>query len=37
MNQEQHHKKKTFQEEYLKLLEKFNVSYDEKYILKNVV
>jgi len=31
-NQEQHHKKKTFQEEYYEFLEKFNVEYDEKYL-----
>jgi putative transposase len=36
MNQEDHHKKKTFQEEYLGLLKRFNISYDEKYILKDV-
>jgi REP element-mobilizing transposase RayT len=35
-NQEQHHKKKTFQEEYLQLLKRFNVSYNEKYILKDI-
>jgi putative transposase len=28
-NQEYHHQKKTFQEEYLEFLEKFNVEYDE--------
>ena len=36
MNQEQHHKKKTFREEYLELLNKFNVEYDERYILKDI-
>lgn len=36
MNQEQHHKKKTFQEEYLEILQRFNISYDEKYILKDI-
>ena len=35
-NQEQHHKKKTFREEYIDFLEKFNVSYNEKYILKDI-
>jgi REP-associated tyrosine transposase len=35
-NQEQHHKKKTFREEYVELLEKYNVSYNEKYILKEI-
>jgi REP element-mobilizing transposase RayT len=32
MNQEQHHKQITFREEYIKLLKKFNVLYDEKYL-----
>ena len=36
MNQEQHHKKKTFREEYLELLKRFNIPYDEKYILKDI-
>ncbi len=31
-NQEAHHKKKTFKEEYLEFLEKFNVMYDDKYL-----
>ncbi len=31
-NQQQHHKKHTFKEEYLEMLKKFNVEYDEKYI-----
>jgi putative transposase len=31
-NQEMHHKKATFREEYLKLLEKFEVEYNTKYI-----
>ena len=31
-NQEQHHQKKTFKDEYLDLLQKFNVEYDEKYL-----
>ena len=35
-NQEQHHKKKTFQEEYIQLLKKYNIGFDEKYILKDV-
>jgi hypothetical protein len=33
LNQERHHKKMTFEEEYRKLLEKFGVEYDEKYLL----
>jgi len=36
MNQKQHHKKKTLSEEYLELLDKFNVEYDERYILKDI-
>ena len=31
-NQETHHKAKTFQEEYRELLQKYNVSFDERYI-----
>jgi putative transposase len=31
-NQELHHQKKSFKEEYLKLLKNFNVEYDEKYL-----
>ncbi len=31
-NQKKHHDKKTFKEEYLGLLNKFNVDYDEKYV-----
>ena len=33
-NQEQHHSSRTFSEEYLALLEKHNISYDEKYIFR---
>jgi putative transposase len=36
MNQEKHHKKKTFREEYAQLLERFNITYDERYILKDI-
>jgi len=31
-NQEEHHKKETFQEEYLDLLEKFDIEFNEKYL-----
>ena len=31
-NQESHHKTKTFQEEYRELLQKYNVSFDERYV-----
>ena len=34
INQEEHHKKKTFKEEYLKLLKKFDVQYDKKYLFE---
>lgn len=33
MKQKEHHTKKTFREEYIDLLEQFDVSYDEKYLL----
>ena len=36
-NQPQHHKKKTFRQEYIGFLVKFNVPYDERYIFKDVV
>jgi len=35
-NQEQHHKKKSFREEYITFLEKFNIPYNEKYILRDI-
>ena len=35
-NQENHHKIKTFREEYIEMLKKFEVEYDEKYIFKDV-
>ncbi len=31
-NQEEHHRKKTFKEEYIEFLEKFEVEYNEKYL-----
>ncbi len=36
-NQEEHHKKRTFREEYVEFLEKFNVPYDEQYIFADLV
>lgn len=36
-NQEGHHKKVVFKDEYLKLLKDFDVEYDERYILKPVL
>ncbi len=35
-NQKQHHKKKTFREEYIEFLEQFHVPYDDRYILKDI-
>lgn len=35
-NQENHHKTKTFIEEYLEFLEKFDIPYDKRYIFKPV-
>jgi len=32
LGQEEHHKKKTFQEEYLVFLKKYDVEYDERYV-----
>jgi REP element-mobilizing transposase RayT len=34
MNQELHHKKRTFKEEYLELLKKFEIEFDEKYLFE---
>lgn len=36
-NQELHHKKKTFKEEYLDFLLKFEIDYDEKFIFKELI
>ena len=33
-NQEEHHRQKTFRNEYLEFLAKFEIEYDEKYIFK---
>jgi len=35
-SQELHHKKKTFIEEYKKILNDFNIDYDERYIFKQI-
>lgn len=32
LNQEKHHENRTFKEEYIELLEKFEIDYDEKYL-----
>ncbi len=34
LNQEEHHKRKTFKEEYLELLQKFDIHYDPKYLFE---
>jgi REP element-mobilizing transposase RayT len=34
LNQENHHKKQTFKEEYISFLEKFEIEYDEKYLFQ---
>ncbi len=34
LNQENHHKKKTFKQEYIEFLKKFEVKYDEKYLFE---
>jgi REP element-mobilizing transposase RayT len=34
LNQEEHHKAKTFKEEYLDMLQKFDIVYDERYLFE---
>lgn len=34
LNQEKHHEKKTFKEDYIAFLEKFEVKYDENYLFE---
>ncbi len=34
LNQKEHHQKRTFREEYIDFLQKFEVQYDEKYLFK---
>ncbi len=36
-NQEQHHQKKTFLQEYVEFLEKFEVEYEESFIFKELI
>jgi len=36
-NQEEHHKKQTFKTEYLAMLKKFNIDYDEQYLFHDLV
>ena len=35
-NQEQHHKRQTFHDEYLQLLKKYDVTFDERYLLMEI-
>ena len=35
-NQERHHARKTFRQEYLEMLKKYDVLYDERYIFEPV-
>ena len=34
LNQEEHHKKKTFKEEYIDFLKRFEIEYQEKYLFE---
>ena len=36
-NQERHHKKKIFRVEYIEILQKFGVDYDESYIFQDLI
>ncbi len=36
LNQEEHHRKKSFSDEYLDFLKEFNIAYDEKYLFAPV-
>ena len=36
-NQEKHHHKKSFREEYVDFLEKFEIDYNEKYVFKELI
>ena len=36
-NQEEHHKKQTFKDEYLHLLKKFEIDYDENYLFADLI
>jgi len=37
LNQAAHHKKQTFKDEYLELLKKFKVDFDEQYIFQDLI
>jgi len=36
-NQEEHHKKQNFRDEYVSFLNKYNVKYDERYVFENLI
>lgn len=36
-NQEEHHRKQTFREEYLELLRSFDIDFDERFIFQNLI
>lgn len=36
-NQENHHRKKTFMQEYRQILNSFNIDFDERYIFKEII
>ena len=36
LNQQEHHKKRTFREEYVQLLKRFRIDYSDKYLLKDI-
>lgn len=37
LNQEEHHRKKSFQEEFLNLLKKHNITYDQRYVFEEEI
>lgn len=37
LNQKNHHRKKTFREEYIKMLDEYGIQYDEKYIFHELM
>jgi len=37
LNQEEHHRKRTFEEEFIELLQKHNIAYDERYVFEQEI
>ena len=37
LNQEEHHRKKSFEEEFIELLEKHNITYDLRYVFEQEI